>query len=371
MASGATVPIVNALSDEFHPCQVLADLQTLAERKGALHGSADDLLRRRRQQHGALADARRGHRRHPRHHRRPGRASSPTRQFVAAAERRAERHRRLGDRHRRRRRGGRRRRRAGDRHLDVDGPGERRAGPGRGRSGRSRSTPTCSAWPTPEAVVLHCLPAHRGDEITDEVIDGPHSAVWDEAENRLHAQKALLVWLLERRSMTALEGHARDHPGRPAGAHRGDPVVGRGAQPERAGRAAGRRRHRRHPGHAVARPRGARRGEAARRRRRRRRLRRARGRQPGARGVRRHRRGCRGCSANCWCPPTPAATSRCCAPRPARRDYLASAIDRAALPYVVGTIAGDDTIFVVAREPMTGAELADRLENSTSKRIQV
>jgi ornithine carbamoyltransferase len=45
--------------------------------------------------------------------------------------------------------------------------------------------------------VLHCLPAHRGEEISADVLDGPNSVVWEQAENRLHAQKALLAWLLE------------------------------------------------------------------------------------------------------------------------------------------------------------------------------
>ena len=65
-----------------------------------------------------------------------------------------------------------------------------------------------------DAVVLHCLPAYRGKEIAAAVIDGPQSAVWDEAENRLHAQKALLVLA------PGAVDDGRPHPIRPAGADR-------------------------------------------------------------------------------------------------------------------------------------------------------
>ncbi len=62
---------------------------------------------------------------------------------------------------------------------------------------------------------MHCLPAHRGEEVTDEVMDGPQSVVFDEAENRLHAQKGILAWCLEKQAPDPLAWRPRMGPVRP------------------------------------------------------------------------------------------------------------------------------------------------------------
>ena len=195
MASAATVPVINALSDEFHPCQVLADLQTVAERKGSLRGLKLSYLG-----DGANNMA---------HSLALGGVTAginvtiaaplgfaPDPEVLAAASRRAAEtgatiHTTTDPQ-------------AAARHADVlvtdtwtsmgqENDGLDRIGPFRPYQLNSDLLDLAA----PDVAVLHCLPAHRGEEITDLVLDGVHSAVWDEAENRLHAQKALLVWLLE------------------------------------------------------------------------------------------------------------------------------------------------------------------------------
>ena len=196
MASVSRVPVVNALTDLFHPCQVLADLQTIRERFGRLAGltltylgdgannMAHSLLLG-----GVTAGL------HVRIAAPAGFTPEPGVLREAAARAEAT---------------------GGSVTLIAD-PGAAVSGAdvlvadtwvsmGQEEDGMDRAAPfrpyqinaDLLGRAAPGAIVLHCLPAHRGDEITDEVLDGPASMVWDEAENRLHAQKALLTWLLRR-----------------------------------------------------------------------------------------------------------------------------------------------------------------------------
>jgi ornithine carbamoyltransferase len=196
MAQVSRVPVVNALTDAYHPCQILADLQTAAERLGELPGRTLTYLGdgANNMAHsyllgGATAgmNVRIGspedYRPHPGVLDRAARIAAETGGSVrwtadpaAAAE--------------------------GADVLATD----TWVSMGQEEEQSAREAPfvpyavdgAALARAADDAVVLHCLPAYRGKEIAADVIDGPSSAVWDEAENRLHAQKALLCWLLER-----------------------------------------------------------------------------------------------------------------------------------------------------------------------------
>jgi ornithine carbamoyltransferase len=194
MAAHAGVPVVNALSDDFHPCQILADWLTVQEHKGTLAGlnvaylgdGANNMANSY-----LLGGATAGM------HVRIGAPGShqPGAVLVADARRIAERT------------GGSvtltESPQAALQDADVvitdtwvsmgqeDQKAERLA-----VFSDFAVTAAAMAHAKPDAIVLHCLPAYRGVEIDAEVIDGPQSVVWDEAENRVHAQKALLVWLL-------------------------------------------------------------------------------------------------------------------------------------------------------------------------------
>lgn len=193
MAAAATVPVVNALTDQFHPCQVLADLQTVRERFGRLAGLTLTYLG-----DGANNMAR---------SLLLGGATAGLHVRICAPEGFRPDPEVLRD----------------AKAVDVGGSAELVTDPhaavrgadvvvtdtwvsmGQEADGLDRAHPfrplqvnaALMAEANPGAIALHCLPAHRGDEITDEILDAPDSAVWDEAENRLHAQKALLTWLLD------------------------------------------------------------------------------------------------------------------------------------------------------------------------------
>ncbi len=185
----ASVPVINGLSDLFHPCQILSDCQTLLERFGRLDdlrvafiGDANNVA------NSWMSGAARfgfdfalacppGYNPHPavlEAARAAGAKISVTHDPAQAA--------------------------AGAHVLYTDvwtsmgqeGEAEQR----RRDFARYRIDGALLRAARPEAVVMHCLPAHRGEEITAEVIDGPQSIVFDQAENRLHAQKAIMVWLL-------------------------------------------------------------------------------------------------------------------------------------------------------------------------------
>ncbi|HTW19010.1 MAG TPA: ornithine carbamoyltransferase [Mycobacteriales bacterium] len=193
LAAASDVPVVNALTDYAHPCQALADLQTIREQKGKLAGltlaylgdgnnMAHSLLLA-----GSLAGLH-------------VRVASPAEyEPLAQVVKRAEE---LADAH-------------GGSVAVTNDPLEAAedadvlytdvwASMGQEAEAAERIEPLrpyaiddrIVAAASSDVVVMHCLPAHRGEEIAADVIDGPHSIVFDQAENRLHAQKALLAFLL-------------------------------------------------------------------------------------------------------------------------------------------------------------------------------
>jgi ornithine carbamoyltransferase len=194
MAAVSRVPVVNALTDEFHPCQILADLQTIREHKGKLTeltlayvGDAANNMAHSYLLGGTTAGL----------HVRIGgpEAYQPDPSIVADAARIAAE--------------------TGGSVIVTTDPDEAFDGAdvvatdtwvSMGQEDEQRGDvfapftvdDVAMGRAQKDAIVLHCLPAYRGKEIAADVIDGPQSVVWDEAENRLHAQKALLAWLVER-----------------------------------------------------------------------------------------------------------------------------------------------------------------------------
>lgn len=187
MAEAATVPVINALTDDTHPCQIMADLLTFEEHRGpvqgktfAWSGDGNNVLNSLIEAAGRFDFSLRVA---------TPQGSEPDARYVEAA------------------------RANGTRLLLTHDPEEAVTGAdcvvtdtwvSMGREDQARGhnvflpyqvNERLMSHANPQALFMHCLPAHRGEEVTDEVIDGPQSVVFDEAENRLHAQKSILAWV--------------------------------------------------------------------------------------------------------------------------------------------------------------------------------
>ncbi len=186
MAQAAGVPVINGLSDASHPCQAVADLLTVRERLGSLAGVRWVWLGDGNNVLHSLAEGvvltggsltvcgPEGYDADPAVLERAG-AVRIDRDPAAAM--------------------------AGADVVVTDSwisMGQTDAKAKRTALAHYQVTSGLMRCAKPDALFLHCLPAHRGEEVAAEVIDGPRSAVWDEAENRLHAQKAILLWCLQR-----------------------------------------------------------------------------------------------------------------------------------------------------------------------------
>lgn len=191
LAEHATVPVINGLTDVSHPCQLMADMMTFEEHRGPVAGQVIAWT---------------------------GDGNNVAQSFIQAAARFGFTLRiatppelappaQLIDWARRE---GARIELTSDPHLAVDGArcvvtdtwvsmsDERDGGPSSRHNllAPYQLNAKLLKHAAPDAIVMHCLPAHRGEEITQEVMDGPQSVVFDEAENRLHAQKGVLLWAL-------------------------------------------------------------------------------------------------------------------------------------------------------------------------------
>ena len=188
LTENASVPVINGLTDDTHPCQIMADILTFEEHRGpvagrtfawtgdgnnVLHSLLEASARFRFNVNVAVPEG-----------------SEPARKFVdwskanggsVSFTRSAE-----------------------EAVADADcvvtdcwvSMGQEHRARGHNVFLPYQVNAALMAKARPDALFMHCLPAHRGEEVTDEVIDGPHSVVFDEAENRLHAQKAVLAWCL-------------------------------------------------------------------------------------------------------------------------------------------------------------------------------